>query len=292
MNPVVLYFASGESLYPGAAILLIVIAISPLLRSLWLVRLRNISAWFALIMIVMACPPFPWIVDAAFLATFLLWHVGTNLTAYRKATRPAAAILAALLIILSGLELRHRDLPLISGAPGDHVVVIGDSISAGIDPRVPTWPVVMEETLGVPVKNLSSAGAFTTDGLRMAPKVAQEDQVILIEIGGNDLIAGAPSSQFASSLEALLKKVTAPGRTVVMFELPLLPDRIAYGQVQRRLAKKYGVWLIPKRYFVSVIGGANATSDGLHLLPEGTRRMADLVAQVLAPVLKPARPAA
>jgi hypothetical protein len=118
----------------------------------------------------------------------------------------------------------------------------------------------MEEALGVPVKNLSSAGAFTTDGLRMAAKIAPEDQVILIEIGGDDLIAGAPSVQFATSPEAILNKVAVPGRTVVMFELPLLPDRIAYGQVQRRLAKKYGVWLIPKRYFVSVIGGANATA--------------------------------
>ena len=126
----------------------------------------------------------------------------------------------------------------------------------------------------------------------MAAKVAPEDLVILIEIGGNDLIAGMPSRQFGRSLEAILQKVTAPGRTVVMFELPLLPNRIACGQIQRRLAKKYGVWLIPKRYFTCVIGGANATSDGLHLLPEGTRRMATLVAQVLAPVLRSTRQAA
>jgi lysophospholipase L1-like esterase len=124
----------------------------------------------------------------------------------------------------------------------------------------------------------------------MTVNLEPQDRVLLIEIGGNDLIAGSPSGQFSRSLEAILQKVTAPGHTVVMFELPLLPDRIAYGQIQRRLAKKYGVWLIPKRYFTYVIGGANATSDGLHLLPEGTRRMATLVAQVLAPVLKAGRP--
>jgi lysophospholipase L1-like esterase len=71
-----------------------------------------------------------------------------------------------------------------------------------------------------------------------------------------------------------------------MFELPLLPHKIAYGQIQRRLAAKYGVWLIPKRYFTDVIGGANATSDGLHLSEIGSRRMAALVAQALLPVLK------
>jgi acyl-CoA thioesterase I len=71
-----------------------------------------------------------------------------------------------------------------------------------------------------------------------------------------------------------------------MFELPLLPDRIAYGRIQRRLALKYGVSLIPKRYFTDVIAGREATSDGLHLTYLGADRMAAVVAQVLLPVLK------
>lgn len=286
MNPIVLYLASGESLYPGAAILMLAILISPCLQQRWLLRLRNVAAWLALIMIIMACPPFPWTVDVVFVATFLLWYVATNLSVGRRAQRLATALLAAMLIVLSGFELQHRSLPLISGMPSDHLVIIGDSISAGIDPRVPPWPTVMQATTGIRVKNLSSVGAFTAEGLGMAAKVESEDRVVLIEMGGNDLIGGVPSVQFGRSLDALLQKVTAPGRTVVMFELPLLPDRISYGQIQRRLAKKYGVWLIPKRYFTGVIGGANATSDGLHLLPEGTRRMATVVADALAPVLK------
>jgi len=103
----------------------------------------------------------------------------------------------------------------------------------------------------------------------------------LVEIGGNDLLSGVPSSEFGRSLEAILSKLAAPGRTVVTFELPLLPHRIAYGQIQRRLAAKYGVWLIPKRYFVRVISGPDATSDGLHLTTTGARRMANLVSLVL-----------
>ena len=73
----------------------------------------------------------------------------------------------------------------------------------------------------------------------------------------------------------------------MMFELPLLPWRISYGRIQRQLANKYGVLLIPKRYFTSVIWGREATSDGLHLLPEGERRMATLVASLLSPLIKP-----
>jgi acyl-CoA thioesterase-1 len=286
-----LYFASGESFYPGAAVLLLAIAGDPFLKHQWLSRLRNVLAWLALTMIVMACPPLPWVVDAIFAVTFLMWYLAANSLLIRRAARPTSAILATLLIVLSVIELRHRNLPAISGATCDHLVVIGDSVSAGLDPRVPPWPAVMEKATGIPIKNLSSVGAFTTEGLRLAAQVAPEDQVVLIEIGGNDLIAGGPSSEFGRSLEGILQKVAEPGRTVVMFELPLLPDRVAYGQIQRRLAKKYGVWLIPKRYFTYVISGANATSDGLHLLPEGTRRMATLVTQVLTPVLKVRSPA-
>ncbi len=287
MSPIILYFASGESLYPGTVILLLAIASDLFLKREWLSRLRNISAWIALILIVMSCPPFPWVVDTAFIVIFLFWYFAVNVMALQRAEPPTSALLAAVLIILSGFELQHRGLPPISGVPSDHMVVIGDSISAGIDPQVPPWPTVLSGMTGVPVKNLSVAGASIADGLKMTAKVESEDKVILIEIGGNDLIAGAPSSEFGRSLEAVLQTVAVPGRTVVMFELPLLPDRIAYGQIQRRLARKYGVWLIPKRYFVSVIGCANATSDGLHLLPEGTRRMATLVARVCEPVLKP-----
>jgi hypothetical protein len=66
-----------------------------------------------------------------------------------------------------------------------------------------------------------------------------------------------------------------------MFELPLLPHKIGYGRAQRRLAQKHNVHLIPKRYFIHVLTGADATSDGLHLSQSGAHRMASLVATLL-----------
>ena len=94
------------------------------------------------------------------------------------------------------------------------------------------------------------------------------------------------SVEFERSLELLLKILAAQGRTVVMFKLPLLPNRISYGRIQRQLASKCGVWLIPKRCLTAVLGDANATLDGLHLSQEGARQMTLLVERVLSPVLK------
>jgi hypothetical protein len=156
MNPVGLYFASGDSLYVGAALLMLAIAVSPYLKRRWLLRLRNLAAWLALAMIVMACPPFALVVDAILLASFLTWFVVSNRTAPGRnlvRLRLAASVaLFTFLLVLSGLEVSHRRIPVISGTPSDHLVVIGDSISAGIDSRAPAWPVVMQQMTGVQVK--------------------------------------------------------------------------------------------------------------------------------------------
>jgi lysophospholipase L1-like esterase len=291
MNPLLLYFASGDSLYPGGALLLIAIAISPRLNRHWQLRLRNLIVWLGLAMIVMACPPFAGSLDVVFLVALGSWLILSNRQGQERtwvrARRTTAATLFILLLVLTGIELAHRKMPVITGDPTDHLVVIGDSLSSGLGSQATAWPTVMQRMTGVPVKNLARPGAQVAEGLTMAKQVQPQDHAVLLEIGGNDLLAGVPSDTFAHGLEAIATQVTSPGRTVVMFELPLLPNRIAYGRIQRRVAAKYRIWLIPKRYFTLVINGANATSDGLHLSELGTHRMAELVAKAFSRVLNP-----
>jgi acyl-CoA thioesterase-1 len=290
MNSAVLYFASGDSFYSGAFLLSLAIIASPYLRRRWMLLSRNVASWIALAMMVMACPPFVWSVDVILLAAFSLWFIASNVAKpseqWVRLRLTTATLLCILLLTFSAVELYHRRMPLITGAPSDHLVVIGDSISSGVGPRSPAWPTVLQQMTGTATKNLARQGAGVIEGRAMAESITAEDHLVLIELGGNDLLSGVPSVEFEHNLQLLLSNLTAPERTVVMFELPLLPNEIAYGQIQRRLASKYGVWLIPKRYFVQVIGGADATLDGLHLSQDGTRQMALLVAKVLSPLLK------
>jgi acyl-CoA thioesterase-1 len=144
----------------------------------------------------------------------------------------------------------------------------------------------MQQMTGFEVTNLALPGAGVMEAQAMADKVTPDDRVVLIEIGGNDLLGGVPSDEFGRGLEAIAAKLAAPERTLVMFELPLLPHKIAYGQIQRRIAAKYVIWLIPKHYFVELISGENASSDGLHLSDTGGLRMAAIVAHALSTVLK------
>jgi acyl-CoA thioesterase I len=210
MNPIALYFASGESLCLGAVLLLRMMAILPFLRSRWRLRSRNLAAWLALAMIVMACPPFVWVVDAIFLAVFALWLIASNQAAsgqtWTRVRLSATAVLLLLPLSLPTVELSHHTMPVMTGAPSDHLVIIGDSISSGIDSRVPAWPVVFQQMIGVPVKNLSLPGAQAIAALTMAEKITPEDRVVLIEIGGNDLLTGVPSNEFGYAFDAFCRK--------------------------------------------------------------------------------------
>ena len=62
-----------------------------------------------------------------------------------------------------------------------------------------------------------------------------------------------------------------------MLELPLPPLYNRFGAVQRRLARRFGVVLVPKRYFANVLAGDESTLDGLHLSHIGHAKMSRMI---------------
>jgi acyl-CoA thioesterase-1 len=56
-----------------------------------------------------------------------------------------------------------------------------------------------------------------------------------------------------------------------------------YGRIQRQLAARYGVRLIPKRVFIRVLTGEGATLDSIHLSQAGHRAMADAIWNIVEP---------
>ena len=122
MNPVGLYFASGDSLYFGAFLLIAAVLASPLLRRRWMFITRNVASWIAL------------------LALFSVWYVTTNRLGpsgvWARVRVIVSSGLCLSLLTVTALEFPRRRLPLITGALSSHLVVIGDSISSGISQQV------------------------------------------------------------------------------------------------------------------------------------------------------------
>jgi hypothetical protein len=169
MSRTALYFASGESLYFGATLFLLAAVAPTFLKGAWMLRICNVVVWVALILMVMACPPFPIEVDLIFVAVFVLWSITSNQASPSPTSvrlrRGSTIALIVLLLVLTAIEFSHRRMPKIIGSASDHVVVIGDSISSGIDPHLQTWPLVLQQICGVEIRNLARPGAQVSEGL-------------------------------------------------------------------------------------------------------------------------------
>jgi acyl-CoA thioesterase I len=178
-------------------------------------------------------------------------------------------------------ELSYRLPPRINGkGPYDSLVVIGDSVSAGLlGPRERTWPKQFRERYFDKVVDLSAEGATARSALRQAESLNARAEnvsaVVLIEIGGNDFFESVRPANFAADLDRLLTTLRRPNRQLLMLELP--PFYNAYGRVQRELAAQHRVPLITKREFAGVVFAPNATLDTAHLSEAGHARFADMV---------------
>lgn len=195
------------------------------------------------------------------------------------------ALIAALMAqaaFMTAVEAHCRLRPIIPRPRNGEVFVIGDSLSMWADRPDQNWPGIFGERAGLNVHNFSFGGAKAGSALPNAERVNIDGALVILEIGGNDLLGGTPPAAFRTALAQLLMRVCKDNRRVVMFELPLPPSYNAYGKAQRDLAKQFGVTLIPKRYFAPVLAGQGATVDGLHLSPQGHIAMAETIVRLLA----------
>lgn len=198
-----------------------------------------------------------------------------------KSTRGAVAFFWLLSIGLCALEAPYHVTPKIELASGQRIFVIGDSITAGLGQHETTWPVLMAQSGKLDVLNLAGPGATVASAMKQIKGITVPHSMVILEIGGNDLLGFTTAAEFQTGLEALLRKLSEGGHTLVMFELPLPPFRDAFGRVQRSLAAKYHVTLIPKKCMMEIIGMKGGTVDGLHLSQRGHDAFAQMVKAML-----------
>ena len=289
MSPWVAHFANGNAFLAGAVLVLAACLAAFGQAPLASPRVRRWLLLIGVILIALSTTPLPYWLYAVWLVLLIGWVVADRF-AKSSAGRRVSSAAAAGVVVLSGIALvweastlHPRSQP---PAHGETVYVIGDSVSAGMnEPITETWPAVMSHRYEANVVNLAEPGATTKSAIEQAAGIEAEACVVVIEIGGNDLLSGLPAGEFRQQLRSLLATVCRPGRRVLMMELPLPPTYVAYGFAQRELAAEFKVGLISKREFVRVLSTSDATVDGVHLSPAGHSLMADRMWQYIEPVL-------
>jgi lysophospholipase L1-like esterase len=241
-------------------------------------RVAALLGLVGLLFAVLSAVPLPGTAYAALVLTVAAWLTCIRRSA--KARQLSTATLLAVLVLVSWVALRaYPSRPPLANS--GLVVVLGDSLSAGLGPDQETWPGLLASRTGRPVVNLARSGARLSDGLLQARALPSGPCLILIELGGNDLLGGATVEAFSDGLRGLVSQVAGEGRTLVMFELPLLPLQNRYGRVQRDVSREFGVRLIPRRVLAGAVALPGHTTDGLHLSMTGHRWLAETVASWL-----------
>jgi len=201
----------------------------------------------------------------------MCWIVSTTATRVSKRVRTASQIfLSALLFVGVWLEVPYHLQPELSHLPNSTLVIFGDSVTAGLgDDGIETWPKILNREESVIVADHSHVGETVASALKRIPDADISGGTVIIELGGNDLLDSTDVTDFERDLDEFLGIISQEAQQTVMFELPLPPFKNSFGKVQRELAAKHSVKLIPKRVLMGVLSSENSTLDSIHLSQSG-----------------------
>ena len=238
-----------------------------------------------IVLVVLSATPLPFWVYGAWLGLCITGLIVLNHRALPgtapASKRPIVVAILGLTLGMSLMEMPYHRPPSIAVSANQPVFVLGDSISAGTVAKDRSWPLVLGDLTHLKVINLAQPGATVASARTQAARVTGHGALIVVEIGGNDLLGGGDAGQFQHELDTLLALLADGTNQVVMFELPSVPFQNSFGAAQRLLARKHKVTLIPKRFMTRVFSLESNTVDGLHLSQAGHDAMARAVFQLL-----------
>lgn len=180
------------------------------------------------------------------------------------------------------------------------IVFLGTSLTAGLglDPDS-AYPALLQRKLdsaglGYTVVNAGVSGESSAGALRRIDWILRQPPAILvIETGANDALRGQAPDSIRANIQAIIDRTRAraPETRVILAGMEAPPNlgRQYVGRFRAifpAVARANQVDLIP--FLLNGVGGIDSLNqqDGIHPNEAGTRRVADNVWKVLAPVLE------
>ncbi len=184
---------------------------------------------------------------------------------------------------------------LLAGAAGaqQRVVAFGDSLTAGFGlpvedgfvPQLEAW--LQGQGADVTVVNAGVSGDTTSGGLsRVGWVLAEGADLVILELGANDMLRGVAPSVARANLDAILADITGRGIKVLVAGMLAPPNygadyRAEFDAIYPELAAAYGVELYP--FFLAGLGQADGLvafyalmqDDGMHPNAKGVQMIVE-----------------
>jgi len=199
---------------------------------------------------------------------------------------------AVLLVLLAACSPSVKTVRNLDGPRVDRLAAFGDSLTegTGVEPGQ-AWPALLEERTGLPVENLGRAGDTTASGLARLDEALDGDARLgIVGLGGNDFLRRVPREETERNLKAIVERLQADGRVVVLLGLDLGLFTDEYSPLYRRVASTTGAWLVPDLLEDILDDPARRQEDRIHPNAAGHRVMAERIAKGLSPLLERMNP--
>jgi acyl-CoA hydrolase len=135
-----------------------------------------------------------------------------------RIARGVFALLVALALVACGGGRKEAALP-----SGSKVLALGDSLTAphGIKPGE-DWPTLLGQKTGWVVINAGISGNTSAQALDRLPALLEEHQpqLVLVSLGGNDMLRKLPQTQTVANLGSMLDLAKARGAKAVLLATP------------------------------------------------------------------------
>ncbi|WP_259772882.1 arylesterase [Aliiroseovarius crassostreae] len=220
------------------------------------------------------------------------------------AARLAHLTQLSVVLAMSLPHLSHADTPVT-------LLALGDSLTAGYGldqgdgfvPQLQTW--LHTHGRNVTVINAGVSGDTTAGGrARLGWSLTDEVDLVLVNLGGNDMLRGLPATETRRNLDAILTEINTRNLPSVLIRVPAslnfgTAEKAAYDQAFADLASKHGSTFIPN--FFAALEAPGATQEDRqaalrdYMQPDGlhpTRQGVKLIVDQIGPTILMALPAA
>lgn len=196
----------------------------------------------------------------------------------------------ALLVVLPAGGCRRSWAVTNAYPSGANVIAFGDSLTQGyrVNPG-DGWPEQLSAIVGRPILNRGVSGDTTGDALARLERdvLAQDPRVVLVCLGGNDMLRRMPADQQFDNLRAIVRRIQDRGALVVLIGtegFKVLSD-VDYGRRYESLARETGSVYVPD-LMKGVLTDPSLMVDQIHPNARGyakiARRIADEAGEYLA----------
>jgi acyl-CoA thioesterase I len=166
------------------------------------------------------------------------------------------------------------------------VVAFGDSLTFGTGTTGSNdYVSLLSGRTGVSIVNSGRPGETTASALtRLDTIVARDADIVIVLLGGNDVLQGVPTQQSVSNITTIVQRIRAGGAAVVLVGLGNGPPLDPFNGALPGLASQTSSILVPA-VLEGIVGVPSLMADVIHPNNAGHAIMADRIEPALRAAL-------